>query len=131
MNKNTEKALEFAVKKLIRVVEKTSDFAIEHAPDVLKEMVTEAKIGCAFAVAASALVLAACSVALYNLLPKAFQGEYGNFGAGITSFFAGLGAIGSLIVMVCCIETLVTLKYCPKLFLLKKLKELASPPSKE
>lgn len=131
MNKNTEKALEFAVKKLVKTLENTTNFVLEQAPDVLKEMVTEAKIGAAFAISASSIALIVCLTTMYYFIPKSLEnpqiGHYSdNTGYGFISVFASSGAIACTAFIVCSIYGLVVLNKCPKLFLLRQLKELVS-----
>ena len=117
--------LNSAITSLIKRLEKAEAFVLEQAPEICKEIVIEGnldartnltKAGLLFVVSLAATITFA--IISYNTKAEC-------------SFFTGAASLGSLATVMCASEAIIgevnmllTIKRCPKLYLLRELRKL-------
>jgi hypothetical protein len=133
MTKSTSKVLNKAIKSLIDRLEKTEKFAIDQAPDVCKQMVSEYKIDVYLGMAAPlfAMLIAGIIVAmamhkgLYEIREAGTQWEHTVSGDWMVGYVIGIIVIiGSFVPLAINLRNLWFIIYCPKLFLLREFRRL-------
>ena len=115
---NSSTVLSKALQGFVKRLESTEKFVLEQAPAVAKEMILEAQLEAYLGIllgGAAFLVMATFSVYLFRFPPSETPEAFG--------FVAFISAV-CLVPISCCSYDLLFLKKCPKLFLLRKFREL-------
>jgi hypothetical protein len=133
LKEKSEEILFSTLRSLSERIEKSEKFVLDQAPDICKEMVTEGLISISVQFLVNIPIFILLVLLDKHLISSyiAFDGTSGSGDYVLGASLCSLVLFGISIWVFSTIESVLKIKYCPKLYLVREFKNLLVPSSKE
>jgi len=115
-----------ALKALLFRIETAEKFVVDQAPDICKEILTEKTLNSTISLIGSILVFGTLSSVLFMCVSKinGYDDHQDHVAVHLLAFVCGIAIIPFMCQVYCDVVSLLTVKRCPKLVVLRELRKM-------